>query len=133
MKLLSKYNRVNTAVTIAIMFVTGIIYYYTISHILTNQIDKDLVLEENEVFSYVKQNNRLPQVYESNHQQILFMPLGNKKIERRFLDTIYRESGDNDLEAGRALISSVKVSGQNYRILVTQSKVETEDLIQIIF
>lgn len=133
MKLLSKYNRVNTAVTVAIMFVTGIIYYYTISSILTSQIDKDLVLEENEVFSYVKQNNRLPQVYESNHQQILFMPLGNKKIERRFLDTIYREAGDNDLEAGRALISSVKVSGQNYRILVTQSKVETEDLIQIIF
>jgi signal transduction histidine kinase len=133
MKLLSKYNRVNTAVTVVIMFVTGIIYYYTISNILTNQIDKDLVLEENEVFSYVKQNHRLPQVYESNHQQILFMPLGDKKVERRFLDTIYRESGDNDLEAGRALISSVNVSGQNYRIMVTQSKVETEDLIQIIF
>jgi len=133
MKLFDKYNRVNIAVTVIIMLVTGIIYYYTISHILTNQIDKDLVLEENEIFSYVNKNQRLPDVYESNHQQIVFAPLRNKSAERRFLDTTYHDSDEKDLEAGRALISSVKISGQNYRILVTQSKVETEDLIQIIF
>jgi sensor histidine kinase YesM len=61
------------------------------------------------------------------------LPLAIKKLERRFLDTVYHDADEKDLEAGRALISSVKVSGQNYRILVTQSKVETEDLIQIIF
>jgi signal transduction histidine kinase len=133
MKLFDKYNRVNIAVTVIIMLVTGIIYYYTISHILTNQIDKDLVLEENEIFSYVNKNHLLPDVYESNHQQIVFAPLGNKNTARRFLDTTYHDSDEKDLEAGRALISSVKISGQNYRILVTQSKVETEDLIQIIF
>lgn len=133
MKLFDRYNRVNIGVTIIIMLITGVVYYYTISHILTGQIDKDLVLEENEVFSYVNKNHRLPDVYESNHQQIVFMPLGNKQVERRFLDTVFRDEDKKDLEAGRALISSVKVLGQNYRILVTQSKVETEDLIQIIF
>jgi signal transduction histidine kinase len=133
MKLFDKYNRVNIGVTIIIMLITGVVYYYTISHILTGQIDKDLVLEENEVFSYVSKNHRLPDVYESNHQQIVFRPLGNNQVKRRFLDTVYRDADEKDLEAGRALISSVKVAGQNYRILVTQSKVETEDLIQIIF
>jgi signal transduction histidine kinase len=133
MKLLNKYNSINIAVTICIMLITGIIYYYAISHILTNRIDKDLVLEENEVFNSVSINNALPEVYESNHQQITFMPLGNKRVERRFVDTVYKELDENDLEAGRALISSVKVKGQNYRILVIQSKVETEYLIKIIF
>jgi signal transduction histidine kinase len=133
MKLFDRYNRVNIGVTIIIMLITGVVYYYTISHILTGQIDKDLVLEENEVFSYVSKNHRLPDVYESNHQQIVFMQLGDKQVSRRFLDTVYHDGDKKDLEAGRALISSVKVSGQNYRILVTQSKVETEDLIQIIF
>ncbi|MBD1392582.1 sensor histidine kinase [Mucilaginibacter glaciei] len=133
MKLLEKYNRINIAVTVIIMLVTGIIYYYTISQILTGQIDKDLVLEENEVFSFVKQNNKLPDVYESNHQQIFFSPLNNQAVQRRFVDTTYKETDDNDIEAGRALISSVKVKGQNYRIMVVQSKVETEDLIKIIF
>lgn len=133
MKLFDRYNRINIGVTIIIMLVTGVVYYYTISHILTGQIDKDLVLEENEVFSYVSKNHRLPDVYESNHQQIVFAPMGDKRTERRFLDTTYHDLDEKDLEAGRALISSVNVSGQNYRILVTQSKVETEDLIQIIF
>ncbi|MET3981183.1 signal transduction histidine kinase [Mucilaginibacter sp. UYP25] len=133
MKLFDKYNRVNIGVTIIIMLVTGIVYYYTISHILTGQIDKDLVLEENEVFSYVNKNHRLPDVYESNHQQIVFAPLKQQKAQRRFLDTVYRDDDEKDMEAARALISSVTVAGQNYRIIVTQSKVETEDLIQIIF
>lgn len=133
MKLFDKYNRVNIGVTIIIMLVTGIVYYYTISHILTGQIDKDLVLEENEVFSYVNKNHRLPDVYESNHQQIVFAPLKQQEVQRRFLDTVYRDDDEKDMEAARALISSVTVSGQNYRIIVTQSKVETEDLIQIIF
>jgi signal transduction histidine kinase len=133
MKLLDKYNRINIGVTVLIMLITGIIYYYAISGILTNQIDKDLVVEENEVFNFVKQYHKLPDVYESNHQQINFKLLGSQQIQRRFLDTLYREVKPNELEPGRALISSVNVAGQNYRILVTQSKVETEDLIQMIF
>src|SRR4051812_48030172 len=128
MKLLEKYNRINIGVTVLFMLVTGVIYYYTISRILTNQIDKDLVVEEHEVFNFVELNHKLPEVYESNHQQITFSSLGSTQIERRFLDTVYRQVKPDEMEPGRALISSVKVSGQNYRILVTQSKVETEDL-----
>jgi signal transduction histidine kinase len=132
MKLLNKYQRIIIAVTVIFMLITGIIYYYTISRILTNQIDEDLILEENEVINYVSLNHRLPEVYESSHQQIFFTPFGHKKIKRRFLDTIYQMKGTH-LEPGRALITSVKVSGQNYRILVIQSKLQTEYLIQIIF
>ena len=133
MKLFDKYNRVNIGVTVIIMLVTGIVYYYTISHILTGQIDKDLVLEENEIFSYVRKNHRLPDVYESSHQQIVFAPLGQQRVQRRFVDTVYSNTNEKDLEDARALISSVKVGAQDYRVMVTQSKVETEDLIQIIF
>jgi signal transduction histidine kinase len=133
MKLLNKYNRLNIAVTVLIMLFTGVIYYFTISQILTGQIDKDLVLEENEISAFVKMNNKLPHVYESNHQQISFEPLGRFKPKRRFLDTTYKALKGNGIEAGRALISSANLQGKNYRILVLQSKVETEDLIQIIF
>ncbi|AMR31681.1 hypothetical protein A0256_09735 [Mucilaginibacter sp. PAMC 26640] len=133
MKLIEKYNRVNIAVTVVIMLVTGLVYYYTISHILTNQLNKDLVLEENEIFNYVKLNKALPDVYQSNHQQIVFSPLGYKTVKRRFVDTVYQEADGNHMESGRGLISSVKVKGRNYRVMVTQSTVETEYLIQIIF
>lgn len=133
MKLLNKFNRVNIAVTVVVLLVTGVVYYFTIRSILTNQIDNDLVLEESEIFSAIKKNHQLPDIYESNHQQIIFTPMGQTPVPRHYVDTTYKDSDNLEMEAGRGLISSVYVNGQNHQIYIVQSKVETEDLIQIIF
>jgi signal transduction histidine kinase len=68
-------------------------------------------------------------------------------VNRQFINTVYRnrekkESDrhkkhrhrrEDEFEAGRGLISSVSVGDKYYKILIVESKVETEDLIQIIF
>jgi len=133
MKLLDRYNRVILTTTIIVMVITGIIYYGTISWILTNQVDKDLVVEENEVFDYVKLNHRLPQVFDSNDQQISFYPAPKGSVTREFLNTAYYNSSEKGYESGRGMISSVTVNSKYYKILIVESKVETEDLIRIIF
>jgi signal transduction histidine kinase len=149
MKLLARYNRVNLLTTIIVMLITGIIYYLAINLILTNKIDKDLAVEENEVFEYVSLNHRLPQVFESKDLQINFTEATPGSIKRSFINTVYRrvrEKGDEqeekrkhrhrhgeEFESGRGLISSVTVGGKFYKILIVESKVETEDLIKIIF
>jgi len=53
MKLRARYNYVNLATTIVVLLFTGIVYYQAISWILTNQKDKDLKVEEKEIFDYV--------------------------------------------------------------------------------
>jgi signal transduction histidine kinase len=144
MKLLAKYNRVNLVTTIIVMLITGIIYYQAISLILTKQLDKDLVVEENEVFEYAGLNHQLPQVFESNDQQITFTEAKPGSITRQFINTVYRNKKEehpkkrrhrheDEYESGRGLISSITVNGIYYKILIVESKVETEDLIQIIF
>jgi len=133
MRLLDRYNRVTLITTIIVMMITGIIYYQTISWILTNQIDKDLVVEENEVFDYVKLNHHLPQVFKSDDQQISFFPAPVNSVTRQFIDTKYFNVNEKGYESGRGLISSVMVGDKYYKILVVESKVETEDLIRIIF
>ena len=133
MKLLDKYNRISFLTTILVMVLTGIVYYFTVSIILTNQIDKSLVVEENEIFDYVRLNQRLPQVFKSTDLMIFFKPIKRETIERRFINTGYRKNPGKEIESARALISSVKVKGVNYQIQIIESKVETEDLIQIIF
>ena len=115
------------------MLVTGIVYYYTVSKILTSQVDKDLLVEEKEIFEHVRLNHNLPQVYGTEDQKISFAPAFGQTIPRRLLDTTYRSSEDGGNEAGRGLVSSVIVNGKNYRINVIESKVETDDLIRIIF
>jgi signal transduction histidine kinase len=137
MKLLTRYNRVNLLTIIIVMLITGYVYYQVISIILINQVDKDLVVEEGEVFDYVRHNHRLPPVVESSDQQTTFTPVLKMPVARRFFDTVYhnkkkRDQGDED-ESGRGIISHIAVNGKNYQILIVESKVETEDLIQIIF
>jgi signal transduction histidine kinase len=151
MKLSARYNRVNLLTTIIVMLITGIIYYMAINWILTNKIDKDLAVEENEVFEYVNLNHQLPQVFESKDLQITFTETTPGTITRSFINTVYRRVEEKDdrqeekikhrhkhhhgeeYESGRGLISSVTVGGKFYKILIVESKVETEDLIKIIF
>src|SRR5471030_1838654 len=98
MKLLARYNRVNLLTTIVVMLITGIIYYLAISLILTRQLEKDLVVEENEIFDYVNLNHKLPQVFESNDQQITFIEAPPGSVTRQFINTVYRngEREEND-------------------------------------
>jgi signal transduction histidine kinase len=143
MKLLTKYNRVNLATTIIVMLITGIIYYQVIDLILTDKVDKDLAVEENEIFEYVNSNHKLPQVFESNDLQITFNEAKSGSVTRQFINTIYRNKTEehprkrrhkhDEEESGRGLTSSVTVGNKYYKILIVESKVETEDLIQIIF
>jgi signal transduction histidine kinase len=148
MKLLAKYNRVNLITTIIVMLITGIIYYQAISYILTGQKDTDLVVEEQEIFDYVKLNHHLPQTFESNDQQISFTLASPGSVKREFINTMYFKKWDDDdkhkfkkhkhrregeNESARGLISAVTVGDKYYKILIIESKVETEDLIRIIF
>jgi len=133
MKLLDRYNRISLLVTVLVIIITGIVYYFTISYILTYQVDKDLMVEENEIFEEIKLNHRLPQVFKSEDLKINFQSVGQDSVQRRFLDTQYWDDKDHEEESGRGLISSVSLNGVNYRITIIESKVETEDLIRMIF
>src|SRR6195952_735719 len=137
MKLLTKYNRVNLITTIIVMLITGIIYYQAISYILTGIKDKDLVVEEQEIFEYVKLNHQLPQTFESNDQQITFTSATPGSVTRQFINTTYFEkwgiddgrkklrrkhNGAGEYEPGRGLISSVTVGNNYYKIRIIVSK-----------
>ena len=146
MRLSAKYNRVNLVTAIIVILITGVIYYQAISWILTNQKDKDLVVEEQEIFEYVKLNHQLPQTFQSNDQKITFTEALPGTVTREFINTEYfkkwedlpgrrkhRHRHEGEYEAGRGLVSSVSAGDKFYKILIVESKVETEDLIRLIF
>lgn len=133
MKLLTKYNRINLLVAILVILVTGIIYYLVISLILNRQVDQDLEVEEQEIFEFVRLNHHLPQVFKSTDQQIIFQKAEKEQVTRQFIHTDFYNPKEKEKESGRGLISSVMVLNQKYKILIVESQVETEDLVQIIF
>lgn len=132
MKLLTRYNQSTITITIAIMLVAGVAFYFAISAVLSRQVDKALVVEEHEVRDYVSLNGSLPHIFRTNHQAILFTPVKGP-YKRTFIDTVYRDLKDDELEPARALYTWVKVGQKHYEVVVVQSKVETEDLVKVIF
>ncbi|MBS1520778.1 MAG: HAMP domain-containing histidine kinase [Bacteroidetes bacterium] len=145
MKLIARYNRVNLLTTIVVMLITGIVYYQVISLILIKQLEKNLQVEEDEIYEYVDLNHHLPQVFKSNDQQITFTEAKPGSVERHFINTVYHNfdnpkyakrhphRDDDEYETGRGLITSVTVGAKYYKVLIVVSTVEAEDLIQIIF
>ncbi|MBE9583483.1 HAMP domain-containing histidine kinase [Mucilaginibacter sp. JRF] len=132
MKLLTRYNRLTIMVTIMIMVVAAVVYYFTITLVLSKQVDKALIVEENEVQEYVAVNNALPHIFTTNHQSVTFTKTANK-LPRAIRDTVYQELKGNEIEPARVLYTNVQVAGQNYLVTVIQSTVETEDLLKLIF
>lgn len=133
MKLVEKYNRANLLTSVVVLIITGIIYYTVIHFILTEKLDRDLVVEENEIIQYVHNYNKLPLASSYIDQQIYFKEIANTVPSlRRFDYTTYYNPHENENEPGRSLISTVRVGNRWYEVKIIKSSVESEDLVRII-
>ena len=132
MKLSSRYSRVNIITSLVILLITGIAYYLVIHYILTQQLDKDLAVEEQEISAYTKLYHSLPPAGNFK-DQIVRYKTGVTALSRRFIDTWYVDLKDHEQEPGRSLITTVSLNNQLVQVEIIKSKVESEDLIRIIF
>lgn len=134
MKLAQRYNRANLITSFIILAITGLIYYVAIHFILTEKLDKDLVIEEKEIEAYVKNYGKLPSPGDFLHQKVAYKKLTeNEAIDRSFYyDTFYNEE-EKKTEPGRSLLTSVRVKNELYQVIIKKSRAEAEDLVQLIF
>lgn len=132
MKLFTHYNRINLITTVVVLIITGALYYAAISYILNHQVDKDILTEEGETLNYIKEHNGLPHEIDSKYLKVNYRPV-DRPVERHFLNMDFYNKKERENESGRGLISSAVVNGRIYQITIVESKVETEDLIKIVF
>lgn len=132
MKLSAQYSKVNLLIAISILFIAGIIYYTTINYIANKQLDDDLTEEIEEVASYVNLNQNLPKSIDFDEDVTTFVKTDQKKIPRIFFDTVYRNPREKNAEAGRAVIGLITLKGENYKVMVVESKEATQNLVQVI-
>jgi len=133
MKLSTRYNRVNVLTSSIILVITGIIYYFFIHLILNNKLDKDLVVEENEIRHYTRTYQKLPLPASYLDQQVIFRNLPGRSGDiREFSNTTYLNQNENKHEPGRMLVTNVRLKGQNIQVTITKSRVESEDLVRVI-
>lgn len=131
MKLLAKYNRVNILATTIVFIIGGVCYYFILHLVLIKQLDKDLRVEEQEIRDYVKAHNSLPDSADYKDQQVSFEQVA-EKIKREFGSFDILKEKYKEYITIRRLMFSVNISGVNYKVSVSKSQQETEDLIQLI-
>ncbi|MCZ4244085.1 sensor histidine kinase [Pedobacter punctiformis] len=132
MKLSNRYNKVNIYTSLIVLIITGVIYYVVIHFILTEKLDRDLAVEENEIRQYTATYHRLPLPASYLDQQISYEEVKEKAPEREFVYTTYYNAKENETEPGRRLITTVNLNGKTVIVNITKSRVESEDLVRII-
>ncbi|WGQ10327.1 HAMP domain-containing sensor histidine kinase [Pedobacter gandavensis] len=134
MKLSSRYNRVNILVSLLVLLLTGVIYYVVIHFILTEKLDRDLRIEEEEIRAYVQKYHKLPLPGDFQDQKVSYRVVSpTDTAGRSYTNSIYVNEKEHEKEPGRSLKTVMKVNDQLVEVTVVKSRLEAEDLVRIIF
>lgn len=131
MKLISKYNRSIVLVTIIIIIISGLCYTFIIRHALITQLDNSLKEEEQEILDYVSKHDMLPSITQHADQTTTY-ELTKERIQRKMASRDVYDSTNKEFEPERQLHFPLILNNRQYKVIVSRSQVETEDLIILI-
>lgn len=131
MKLLNKTVRSYLMGSFIILLVIVPIFYFVVKTVLLHAVDKSLTLQLKDIRS------NLPSVHSSSELDTwakLDKDIRLEKSSGYFKDTIStryikRNDKDNDPDPVRQLDASIRVEGNFYRLIISISLVENEDLL----
>jgi signal transduction histidine kinase len=130
MKLFTRYSRISVITTIIIFLIASAAYFFTLRYVLTKQIDDDLRIEEREILSYVQQHDQLPESISVKDQLINYVPVTQPFGERYFSTTKINDAKKKEDEPYRQLVFGVQAARQSYKVTVSKSLVETDEMIR---
>src|SRR5207249_3175355 len=99
-------------------------FYIIIRTILLQQLDKDLKVEEQEIYEYVKENHALPNASVYKGQVIKFELAKSNFIKRQIKTLSIPNASNNEDEPARVLFFPVDVNGVLHKAIVIKSQVE---------
>ncbi|MDP4285946.1 MAG: HAMP domain-containing sensor histidine kinase [Bacteroidota bacterium] len=132
MKLLAKYNRVTIPITIATLLISSIAFYFIIHHVLVHQLDKDLLIEKQEILHHIDETGALPEVSDYKDQQINFTISRDRPMKNKFSTQTVYDSSEGEEKTFSRLDFPVSANGITYIATVKKSQQETEDIVRLI-
>ncbi len=132
MKLIAKYNRVTIPIIIGILLISSIGYYFILHRILIYQLDKDLRIEQNEIFQHIKETGQLPETSDYKDQQISFYPTNLVELNTKYSTQDVYNKREHEMESFRRIDFLITQGGQHFIATVKKSQQETEDIVRMI-
>src|ERR1035437_1941393 len=119
MKLWAHYNKASTIITISVLFVGALIYFFAINYIAQQQLNRDLTEEFEEVQDYVKLNGQLPKRVDFDEDQTTFTKTSQTSLKTRYFDAPYCDPKEKKTEAGRAITGLISLKERHYITTIT--------------
>lgn len=132
MKLFTKYSRINVLAMILIFLVSSLAFYFLLNYVLIKQLDEDLKIEQSEITNYAEKYSRLPENTSVKDQVIEYEPTGKLIPPKKIITTRSLQGQNIENEPFRQLQFGVFADQQWYRVTVSKSLEETDDLIRSI-
>jgi signal transduction histidine kinase len=132
MKLSAHYTRTSVYITLTVLVIGAVIYYFAIDYIGRQQLDRGLQQQLTEAEEYARSNNGNPQQYDLDRDHAVFVKTDNQFLKKRFFDTTYFNPNEQRKEVGRAVEVLVKLKEGSYKVVITISRAGQKNLIELI-
>lgn len=132
MKLATRYNRVTIIVTLLVLIIGAIVYFFAINRIASTLLDDHLSEEVAEVTEYLHVHSQFPAPTDMDDDRTSFERLKGKPIPTRFFDTVYVAPKLKTEHEGRGVEGTLTFKGAHYRFVIIISKESTQYLLQMI-
>lgn len=132
MKLFTKYNRI-TIITSILIFLGGCIaFYFVLDYVLVEQLDEVLETEQAEIVKFVEKHNSLPEIINTNDQQVYFAEVGKPVLRKTFTSQKMLNQLEKEIEWMRKLVFGITVNAKNYEVIILKSQEQNEGLLKLV-
>jgi signal transduction histidine kinase len=132
MKLFAKYNRINIVTSILIFLSGCIAFYFVLDYVLVEQLDEALETEQAEVVKFVEKHNSLPEIINTNDQQVYFATISTPLLHRVYTSQKMLNQLENETEWMRKLVFGITVNAKNYEVTILKSQEQNEGLLKLV-
>lgn len=131
MKLSAHYTKTSVYISLSVLFIGAIIYYFAINFIADSQLDRGLQQQLTEAEEYLR-TGQAPQQYDLDRDHAVFTQTMQQALKKRFFDTVYFNPKTQKAESGRAVEELSTFNKVHYMVRITISREGTKYLIEVI-
>jgi len=133
MKLQNKINIRFLIVTFLVFTLAGAAFYIALGKVIDRNIGEILESRRDNVKMFLRQHAVSDSMLVSPDHSITIKPIFSQKKYRKFSDTLLYDEDEKEYVRYRTMTFATSVNGKYYEIAITQSLLESEDLMAVIF
>ncbi len=128
MKLINRISRRYIIVSLLLYVISLFVLILALNHLVNEDIEEKLSMQEERIYRLIRNGVNIPDIYPR-----LDIDHCKKLKEEYFSDTMMYDPTEGEVEAFKSLVKYRKIHNKNYRIIIRESRIDSEDYALILF